>query len=204
MCKEVLDLGCGKESPLRFFSKRPYSVGVDIFLPYLLESKRNGIHNEQILADVRALPFKAKAFNGIMALEVIEHLTKDEGYKLLREMEKLSKKLVIISTPNGFLPQEERDGNPFQKHKSAWTMNEFKSLGYKVRGTGGIRSITIWKIKCSVLRYLIILFSGLIRLVTYFLPHLGSYTLLCIKQLDRSRWTLNHPNYRTYCDATYG
>jgi len=54
-------------------------------------------------------------------------------------MEKISKNKVIIFTPNGFLPQGEYYNNPWQVHKSGWTVKEMKKRGYKVIG------INSWK-----------------------------------------------------------
>jgi len=76
------------------------------------ESKKKQIHNEYILADLRKLEFKPKSFDAILCLEVIEHLTKEEGHDLIKKMEKWARKKIIITTPNGY------DCNPFQTHKS--------------------------------------------------------------------------------------
>jgi SAM-dependent methyltransferase len=135
-CQSVLDLGCGPNSPIQHFDI-PYSVGVDAFEPYLGESKRKKIHDEHILADIRKIQFKPKSFDGVLALEVLEHLTKGEGYELLlKKMENIAKKKIIITTPNGFVPHEEHDANIFQLHKSGWTVDELKKLGFRVMGFG--------------------------------------------------------------------
>ena len=56
----------------------------------------------------------------------------------MKEMESIAKKIVIISTPNGFQLQEVYDNNPLQKHQSAWFVGDFIKRGYKVRGIGGL------------------------------------------------------------------
>lgn len=60
-CDTILDLGCGKNSPLQYCSA-PFSVGVEKFRPYLEESKRKKIHNQYIEADVTKIEFKPKSF----------------------------------------------------------------------------------------------------------------------------------------------
>ena len=40
-CQSVLDLGCGPDSPLQFYTNVQHSVGVEAFQPYLEESKKN-------------------------------------------------------------------------------------------------------------------------------------------------------------------
>jgi hypothetical protein len=52
-------------------------------------------------------------------------------------MENVAKKKIIIFTPNGFLRQDEYDGDKLQIHKSGWTVDEFKKLGYEVKGING-------------------------------------------------------------------
>jgi len=79
----VLDLGCGRSSPIRYCPVS-YSVGVELFEPYLEESKKMKIHNEYILADIRKVEFKPKSFDCVLALDGLEHLTKKEGLSLIK------------------------------------------------------------------------------------------------------------------------
>lgn len=138
-CKSLLDVGCGSSSPIKSFSKNLYCVGVDAFKLSINKSKKERIHNKYYQIDVLDIDkkFEAKSFDCVLASDLIEHLTKDEGYKLINKMERLANKKVIIFTPNGFLPQGEYDNNPWQLHKSGWTVEEFKKLGYKVIGING-------------------------------------------------------------------
>jgi hypothetical protein len=59
---------------------------------------------------------------------------------MLRQMESLARKQVIIFTPNGFLPQKSRDGD-LQEHQSGWTAQEFRQKGYSVVGWLGPKSL---------------------------------------------------------------
>ncbi|MCM8802024.1 MAG: SAM-dependent methyltransferase, partial [Candidatus Omnitrophica bacterium] len=65
------------------------------------------------------------------------------GLELIEKMEKIAKKKVIIFTPNGFLPQKEYENNPWEVHRSGWTAEEMKKMGYKVIGISGWKSL--WK-----------------------------------------------------------
>jgi len=65
-----------------------------------------------------------------LALDVIEHLSKEDGYRLLYEMDRISRKSVIIFTPNGFVWQSPSDNNEFNAHISSWTPREFRELGW--------------------------------------------------------------------------
>jgi len=139
-CHIVLELGCGSHSQLQYLSL-PFSIGVDIFEPYLSESKKKIIHHQYIKGNVNEIEFKEKSVDAVVCLEVIEHLTKEEGYKLIKKMEKIARKKIILSTPNGYYPQNEYDGNPYQQHKSAWSIKDFKDLGFEVYGLGEFKSL---------------------------------------------------------------
>jgi len=77
-------------------------------------------------------------FDTILLLDVLEHLTKEDGEKIIRCLEEIARKQVIILTTVGFIPQRSLHGNIFQEHKSGWVPKEFKKLGYKVRGINGL------------------------------------------------------------------
>jgi len=119
-CEFVIDLGCGNNSTLQFLNL-PYSVGVDIYRPALLESKEKRIHTEYILGDITKIEFKEKCVDAIVMTAVLEHLPKGEGLKLIRKIEKWARKKIIIAVPNGYQYQDAYDGNPYQVHKSSWS-----------------------------------------------------------------------------------
>ena len=181
-CASVLDLGCGYNSPIQYCNI-PFSVGVELFEPYLQESKAKGIHNQYVKADIRKITFKSKSFDTILCLEVLEHLTKEEGYKLIKKMEKWAKKKIIITTPNGYLPQSEYDNNPLQKHKSSWSVTELKELGFKVFGINGWKKL---KGEKGLIKYKPVLFwtiiSHLTQKITRHFPNLA-FQLFAIKQI---------------------
>jgi ubiquinone/menaquinone biosynthesis C-methylase UbiE len=135
-CNSVLDLGCGPFSPLRHCSVR-YALGVDAFLPYLEKSKYRKIHTNYIMADISSLVFPPNSFDAVIMIEVLEHLTKEEGKKLLVDVERWAKKKIIVSSPNGFIPQKEIDQNSYQAHRSGWSVDEMRMLGYQARGMAG-------------------------------------------------------------------
>ena len=138
LCQSILDLGCGKNSPIKNVPKH-YSMGVDIYIDYIKLSKQNEIHTQYIVADLLNIDFKRKSFDAIIALDLIEHLAREDAIRLIYKMEEWSKKKVIIFTPNGFLNQDEYDGNPYQIHKSEWFAEDFIRLGYSVKGINGLK-----------------------------------------------------------------
>jgi len=139
-CDTVLDLGCGYNSPLRQCNVS-HSVGIDLFSPYLEESKGKLIHDRYVRADIRGVQFNPGSFDAVIALEVLEHLTKKEGYELLEKMESWATKKLIISTPNGYLWQDGFDNNPLQAHKTGWNSAELKTLGFRIYGMTGWKKL---------------------------------------------------------------
>jgi len=185
-CESVLDVGCGSNSPLRMMKRKSYSEGIDIFKPDLEKSKKNNIHTAYKVGDIRKLKkyYKAKSFDAVIALDVIEHLNKKEAISLLRAMKTIAKKKVIILTPNEFYHQGEHEHNPYQEHLSAWEVNDLKNLGFKVYGLRGYKKI---RGEFTTIKYKPWVFWGFISLISefllYYFPNL-SYHLLAINKIQ--------------------
>ena len=136
--KTVLDIGCGKGEPMKFINRQKlfYTVGVDVFKPYLQDDKKAGTHNEYVQCNVQRLPFKEKSFDTVICMEVLEHFEKEEGEKLLQIMEEHARKEVILSTPIGKYNQKAYDGNASQEHRYTWKPSQLKDKGYEVKVLG--------------------------------------------------------------------
>jgi len=139
--RSILDIGGGQGEPMSFLSKKQkleLRVNADISLSHLKESKRKGTHDEYILCDARHLPFKKKSFDIVLCLETIEHLRKEEGFKLLPSLEEIARRQVLLSTPVGEKIVTEL--NKVEEwpwcHFPSWCPAELHKLGYKVRGEG--------------------------------------------------------------------
>ena len=139
-CSSILDLGCGNNSPLQYFpDMSSCACGLDIFHPYLEESRIKKIHKSYILANILNLGIKPKSFDCVLALDFIEHLEREEVFKLIKVMETIARKRVILFTPNGFLDQKPYDGNNYQSHKSGWACKDLESLGFMAFGFFGLK-----------------------------------------------------------------
>lgn len=143
-CASLLDIGCGHASPVQRFSRRlERTVGVDLFTPYLERSRAASIHSEY--HDVDALDverrFGARAFDCVLALDLIEHMDKPRGLELLDTMERVARRKVIVFTPNGFVPQSAYDGNPYQAHRSGWWPAEMRERGFRLWGVNGWKAL---------------------------------------------------------------
>ncbi len=137
----VLDLGCGKHSMVPIIPTWIYTIGVEIFEPYYTAAVASQRHKRYISHDILTVEFSEKSFDAVALLDVLEHLPKDKGMMLLNKIEKIARRKVIIFTPNGFLPQDHVDENPYMDHCSGWSVKEFKDRGYKVYGVRGFKSM---------------------------------------------------------------
>lgn len=198
LCKElegmnsVLDVGCGRCSILyrvkEIIKKRGYWVGLDFYEPYIIESRNLFIHDHYVLGDARNLPFPSKSFDCVVASEIIEHLEKQDGLKMLQEMERVARQKIILTTPNGFWPTYAGPkDNPKEKHISGWRKNDFQKYGFKVYGLNGYKNL--WTIKSgqAVPRINIPFFSSFLidlsELIVYYYPN-KAFQIFAIKYLN--------------------
>lgn len=98
----ILDLGCGNGAYMPFLKKKAdMIVGLEI-LPELCRVAKSQNRNSHIVrAHAMKLPFRSKAFDGVWASEIVEHLP---TWKVLDEIEDVSKKAVLITLPNPYSP----------------------------------------------------------------------------------------------------
>jgi len=180
--ESVLDIGCGHDSPIQHVSIKK-TTGVDFFDDYIKSSEEKKIHSEYIKADITAVDFEPKSYEVVLCSEVIEHLKKDVGLKLLEKMEKWAAKKVIITTPNGFLPQPQYDENKFQEHQSGWSVEDFRKRGYRVYGINGLKWL---KGQQGVIKFWPKRFwqmmSDLTQKIVYWFPSLA-FQLLAVKDI---------------------
>lgn len=188
--KTILDVGCGNGSLMVFLNKdKRFAVtGIDAYQPYLKKAEKTGVYQKLVLGDIRKLSFRQNSFDIVFCSQVIEHLKKKEGERLIDDLEKIAKKQMIISTTVGFFPFEpfgENDENPLQTHKSGWQPEEFEKRGYKIYGQGagfvyGSKRMT--KFLPKFFYPLAFGLSYFLSPVFYLYPNLAAY-MICVKDL---------------------
>lgn len=186
--ESLLDVGCGVASPLRDLSRKlGRSVGVDAFESAVEESRAAGTYTDVKLLDVREIgrEFPPRSFDVVAAIDVLEHLSEHDGLQLLDDMERIARLRVVVFTPNGFVPQEATEGNPWQVHRSGWTAGRMRELGYDVRGVHGMKwlrtELAAIRLRPRRLWHLV---SDLTQPLAYRLPAV-SFQLLCVKEAQR-------------------
>lgn len=188
----VLDVGCGDGALMTLINMdKKYKVtGVDLFEEDLKKAKSSGVYKKLILQDVRKIDQIKEKFDVVFCSQVIEHLTKNEGMKLLKNMENLAKKKVIVATSVGFLPYNPIEGdsgeNPLQEHKSGWEVEDFKNRGFMVYGQGTRLVYKEGGIARCTPRFLMSLwhgFSYLLSPINYLMPKETAYLQVAVKEL---------------------
>ncbi len=164
--QSILDVGCGMRSPVSYVDCA-YTVGIDLNPNTIQKAKEFATHHEYVYGDVNKLSnfFKPHSFDAVVCFDVIEHITKSEGIKLMKQMELIARKKIIICTPNGFMHQKEED-NPLQNHQSGWSTQDFTSRGYDVHGILGPRFLRKEQHEYTVHRLAGFLLSELLQ-ITY-------------------------------------
>lgn len=92
----IVELGCGL-SPFLHHAKFQSKYGIDFSQQTVINAGRKYTDVEYIVSDCTKTPFPNKEFDVSVAGEVIEHLENPE--QLIKEMVRITKNRIIISTP---------------------------------------------------------------------------------------------------------
>ena len=140
----VLDIGPGIQpqqyiKPLVHICCEPFPQYVERLKTIAAQAKDRAyvIFNMTWAEAVRVLP--AKSVDTVILFDVIEHVGKEEGQKLLEQTLRIARRQVVIFTTLGFVQQHHADGKDawgldgaaWQEHKSGWLPEEF-GPGWKV------------------------------------------------------------------------
>jgi len=131
----ILDCGCGIGRwgfLIKSLMPTKKIVGVEADKTYLLPLRKTKYYDFIVQTDIAYLPFKAKSFDTILAIEVIEHQTKTLGINFLKYVDEVAKCIIILTTPQGFLNTTRNETHKFENHKSGWHASELEQFGYVV------------------------------------------------------------------------
>lgn len=134
----VVDIGPGIQ-PQKLIDPQVH-ICVDAHRPYVerLQSEIGDDPRYMLLNctwDVALKAMPARSVDCVFALDVIEHMEKDDGMAFLREAQRVARRQVVIFTPLGFYPQSYddltkpdrwgMDGGYWQTHRSGWLPDDF-------------------------------------------------------------------------------
>jgi len=134
---KILDLGCGPGEYGPILKKKCKLLwGVDADKKLLKIAKSRG-YNKLICKKIGdKLPFKTKEFDCIWCSEFLEHLP---NLEIIDELERITKKAIVITLPNPISPHFKLDKTHVLKYSVGGLRNFFrkrKGWRYKVRGIG--------------------------------------------------------------------
>jgi predicted TPR repeat methyltransferase len=144
--RSVLDLGIG----MGFYGAvvrqwldggvqpwRTRLVGVEGFAAY--RSPCWDLYDEVIVSSIeRFLETNADLWDAILVLDVLEHFEHTQGEAILSV---LRRKLspggrLFVGTPAVWMDQGAAHGNEFERHRSLWTADELRALGFELLDNG--------------------------------------------------------------------
>lgn len=133
----VLDIGPGI-MPMNFFRPKlhmllePCETYAKILTQRYADDKSMLILHGSAQA---VLPVMAdNSVDSIVLMDVLEHIPKDEGRKILQQAQRLARRQIIVFTPLGYMAQHVEegqkdgfglDGHVFQEHRSGWLPEDF-------------------------------------------------------------------------------
>lgn len=82
--------------------------------------------------DVRSIPLYA-GFDVVICSDGLEHFTKDDGYDILGRMTTWGKIAIIFTPTRQPVKELEPESNHPDSHKSSWTPEELRDLGWKTK-----------------------------------------------------------------------
>lgn len=140
--KTILDLGCGTgEGSVLLRNRRASVVCVDVAIYAVYTCHRKGF--DGVVAVAHCLPFKNSFFDGILFMDVIEHIPKKLVRQTFEEMKRTLKsdgKIAIHTMPNLFLEKlSVIYGMANRKHWRKWG-----------RSGGHVNTYSAWKLKKDI------------------------------------------------------
>jgi 2-polyprenyl-3-methyl-5-hydroxy-6-metoxy-1,4-benzoquinol methylase len=151
----ILDIGCGFgkygvlcREYLEFWGTgRPHNKIVDYTefkrridcidaFPHYITSLHKFIYDNIYIEDITrsiatifTTPGRAFHYDLVLMIDVIEHMEKLDAKNVIGTIFKNSSTTkIIISTPKGNLPQGAVFSNPYEQHRSSWTVQDLTAL----------------------------------------------------------------------------
>src|ERR1044071_170740 len=127
--REYTDINQAESDPRRY-RRRNWRVridGIEGHAPYLTPMHRF-LYNKIHIGDACVLMKRLPRYDLIFMGDIIEHVEKAAGLRLLRQAVKRAKKALIVSTPKYETGQTDLCANELERHRSVWSDRDFNQF----------------------------------------------------------------------------
>ena len=131
LAREYTDIWGGDD---RYWSWEVQIDAIEIYEKYILPHHRI-IYNNIYIGNVLDILPVLQNYDMIICSDMVEHLSKNNGHKLLTLISHKSS-IATITTPIGDRPQDEIYGNEYEKHISSWSKEELEQYGSVIEQDG--------------------------------------------------------------------
>jgi len=123
LLREYLEVCYGRYKPESWVTKID---AVEAFIPYV--SDFHGVlYSNVFKGTLNGVYHKLRKYDIVIAVDVIEHLEKADGWEFLEQLKTLYAKELYISTPATFRGLNCMYGNwDYDQHRSFWSDEDFK------------------------------------------------------------------------------
>jgi 2-polyprenyl-3-methyl-5-hydroxy-6-metoxy-1,4-benzoquinol methylase len=112
------------------YQKKDWKVRLDCVEAFesYLTPVHEYVYDKIYVGDICELVDELGEYNLILMVDVLEHLTKEQGESLLRSFKSKTQHILVVC-PRQVSPQGEVFENPYEVHKHQWTEEELGALG---------------------------------------------------------------------------
>ncbi|MCM8814260.1 MAG: hypothetical protein NC924_10090 [Candidatus Omnitrophica bacterium] len=105
--------------------------GIEIFTSYIQEHQR-AVYSDIFFGDARSIVPHLFAYDIVMAGDVIEHFSKEQGIALIEQRKEKTRKYLITIIPlgDGWM-RAVRTENEYELHRAKWELDDVRRLGFQ-------------------------------------------------------------------------
>lgn len=184
--KSILDLGCGDGLLMKLLQIETQITGVEINKKSAAKAEKSGMYKKVYRQSVLDLKpsIKNHKWEVVFCSQVVEHLKKKSAIKAIQIWKALAKNRLVITTTNGLFEYEriefqDKEKAPHDTHVSGWSVEDFKNMGFNVRGQGIYfiygKNGLVRKYPCYHLLWEII--GYILSPIAYFSPQRAAYLI---------------------------
>lgn len=95
-------------------------TAIEAWEPYVHDYSLCALYDRVLICDARRLTWRDYQADLVIAGDVLEHMARADAQRLIKRL-KYAAANLIISVPVLHLPQDDVNGNPYERHIDHWT-----------------------------------------------------------------------------------